>query len=102
MNYARYIISKPPYVMRNIPKFHTAEKLQKRQVLRFDIRNPAPGSRLWDRKKDASEHDNQDCIIETLEQIQRKEKQATEKRTLKRTMGSEEERHAKKRRTQRN
>ena len=102
MDIARYIISKPPYVMRNIPKYYTNQKLQEQQVLKIDIRNTDPGRQLWGRMEDTSEHAQQDCIIVTLGAIQAKEKQASEKRTHKRTTTNETEKptDAKRKRTQ--
>ena len=47
LNLIRYRIHRPPRTMRNIPKYHTTEKLQNRQVLKFDIRNPDPVRQLW-------------------------------------------------------
>ena len=64
---SRYRISKPPRMMRNIPKYYTAKKLQGRQVLKFNIRNPDPIRQLWNRCQGNSEHANQACLIETME-----------------------------------
>ena len=108
MNFDRYIISEPPYLIRNIPKYHITHKLQERQVLKFDIRIPDPGRQLLNRREDASEHANHDCIIETIEQIQKKEKnhprniQTNANWTAQNKNGAEKEWGGKKRRTQRN
>ena len=72
MNLTRYIISKPPYAIRNIAKYYITKKMQEQQVLKFDIRNPDPVRQLWGRKEDASEHSSHDCIVEKLRNIQEK------------------------------
>ena len=72
MKLARYRISMPPRMMRNISKYYTAEKLQNQQVLKFDIRNPDPSRQLRNRRKGNSEHTDRECLIETSGQIQEK------------------------------
>ena len=62
--------------MRNVPKYYNAEKLQERQVLKFDIRNPDPSRQLWGRRGGNSEHAFRECLIETTDQIQEKGKHA--------------------------
>ena len=73
LNLIRYRISRPPRMMRNIPKYHATKKLQNQEVLKFDIRNPDPVRQMWNRRGENSEHADQECIIETTEQIQEKE-----------------------------
>ena len=86
MKLTRYRISKPPGMMRNIPKYQTSETLKKQQVLRFDIRNQDPGRQLWNRRKESSEHADQECLIETIERIHGKEGQAIEQKINKWTL----------------
>ena len=62
--------------MRNIPMYHTTEKLQNGQVLKFDVRKPGPGRRLWNREEQ-ERNDTQECIIETKEQIIQRENKDT-------------------------
>ena len=85
MTRARYIISEPPRMMRNISKYYTAKNVQNRQVLKFDTRKPDPIRQLWNRcgERENSEHADQECIIETLDQIQEREKQAHGRNTKK-------------------
>ena len=59
-------------MIRNISKYYTTGKLQGRQVLKFNIRNPDPIRQLWDRRQEDSEHANQECLIETMGRIQEK------------------------------
>ena len=72
MHLTRYSISKPPRMMRNIPKYYTTGKLQDRQVLNCDIRHPDPDRHLWNRRKESAEHADQECLISNMEKIQGK------------------------------
>ena len=85
MQHTRYRISKSPRVMRNIPKFCTTRKLQNRQVLRFNIRNPDPIRQLWGRRQENSEHPNHVCLIETMGKIREKENKISNQTWKKKT-----------------
>ena len=79
MTRARYIISEPPRMMRNISKYYTAKNVQNRQVLKFDIRNADPSRQLWNRREESSEHADQERLIETADQIQGEENKSSSK-----------------------
>ena len=82
--------------MRNIPKYYTNKKLQDRQVLKFGIRHPDPDRQLWNRREESSEHADQECLIENMEQIQETERQAVEQNMRKKKRTLQEEQHGKK------
>ena len=58
----RYRISKPPMMMRNIPRYYTAKNLMDRQVLKFDIGKPDHHQQLWGRREEVrrGEHHTQE------------------------------------------
>ena len=85
----RYRIPKPPMMMRNIPMYRATNQLHTGQVLKFDIRNPNPGRKLWNRRLGNQEHFAQECIIETTDQIRAKATRATEHNSRKRTLEPE-------------
>ena len=68
----RYIISGPPRMMRNIPKYYATEKPRDSQVLKFDVRHPDPDRHRRNRRKESSELADRECVIEHMEQIQEK------------------------------
>ena len=82
----RYRISEPPKMMHNIPKYHKTKQIQNVKVLKFDISRPDPGRQLWNRRQESRRNYTQECVIETMEEIQRKETKTTKQRSRKRTI----------------
>ena len=77
-------------MMRNIPNYYTAKKLQNQQVLKFDIRNPDQIRQLRNQRGGPGNagHATQECLIDTMGEI----KEGGDKpssRTQKRTIGKE-------------
>merc|ERR1712112_78461 len=74
----RYRISKPPMMMHNIPRYYTTKNLMNRHVLKFDIRKPDPHQQLWNRQEEErGEHHIQECIIETTNEIEKRNDETT-------------------------
>ena len=89
----RYRISKPPMMMRNIPRYYTTKNLTNRQVIKFDIRKPDPHQQLWNRREEErrGEHHIQECIIETTNEIAKRNNETTPKGGRKRNNAREAE-----------
>ena len=82
----RYSISKPPDMIRNIPKYYTTEKLLSVQILKFDVRRPDPDRQLWNRQQGNNRDETQECIIETVQEMHAQEPNETMQKTRKRTI----------------
>ena len=82
---SRCCIPEPPRLMRNIPKFYTANKLLPIHALKFDIRTPGPSRKIWRRKQYAREAAIRECILGTTE---RTSPETPAKTFNKRTMGA--------------
>ena len=70
-------------MMHNIPKHHATKQIQNGQVLKFDISRPDTGRQLWNRRQEGRGGYTQECIIETTEEIKRKETTITQNKSRK-------------------
>ena len=73
LNLTRYRAPEPPRLLRIIPKYYRAKQLPRRQVLKFDIREPEPYRQLWRRKQLNPEHTPQESICEAKDNIKTEE-----------------------------
>jgi len=89
----RYRIAKPPMMMHNIARYYATKNLMGRQVLKFDIRKPDPHQQLWNRREEErrGEHHIQECIIETTNEIAKRDNEMTLKGGRKRNNAREAE-----------
>ena len=95
MSIGRYIISEPPSMMRNVPKYYIAEKLLRRQARKCDIRNPGPYQTLWNRKQYTQESANSRLYRRESRTAEKKNAEATERNATERTTETESNRKTK-------
>ena len=59
-------------MMRNIPTHYATKGLENGKVLKFDIRRPTKDEQLWNKQTEKTRNSTQECVIESLSEIEGK------------------------------
>ena len=69
--------------MHNIPIHYKTKVLENGKVLKFDIRRPTKDEQLWNKQTEKTRNITQECVIESLSEIEGKKDNKKQNKTNK-------------------